>query len=99
MKRKGGLDDFKLYYERLPSEPTPKKRAKNISKSKNNVAKEFMDNHFLLGLAIHFPIIFQSRKVPHRSAILHNIDDRKTMPKVPPSNKKRTTKSSRQKVV
>lgn len=99
MKRKGGLDDFKLYYERLPSEPTPKKRTKNINKSKRNAAKEFMDNHFLLGLAVHFPDIFQSRKVAHRSAVLSKLDDRKTMPKVPLSNKKRTAKSSRQKVV
>lgn len=89
MSRKGGskLNDFKLHYERLPSEPPYKKKTNDKSKHKTNNAKEFLDNHLLFGLALYFPIVFQSRKATHRTAVLSNVDDRKNMPKVPQAKK------------
>lgn len=97
MKTKGGIDDFKLYYEDLPSVSKFKKpkNKKNQSKSK----KDILANDIRIGFALYLPYIIQSRQIPNRTAVLSNIDDRKIMPKVPPTSKKRTTNAKRQKVV
>lgn len=97
MKKKGGiLDNVKLYYERLPSEPKAKRRTSEKPKKKN--ITELLDADILFRFAIFYPVIFQKR-FTNRTAVLSNIDDRKIMPKVPPTSKKRTTKPKRQKVV
>lgn len=93
MKKKGGLDDFKLYFEALPSEP--KVRKVRNARSKNKTVKDILDRRTLIQLAILVPFVFQPRKAFNRSAILSDIDDRATMPKVPQANKKRTAKSKR----
>lgn len=93
MKKKGGIDDFKLYYEDLPSVSKFKKpkNKKNQSKSK----KAVLANDIRIGFALYLPYIIQSRQIPNRTAILSNIDDREIMPKVPQPNKKRAIKSKR----
>lgn len=93
MKKKGGLlNDFKLYYEDLPSVPKFKKpkNKKNQSKSK----KAILANDFRLGFAVFLPHILRQLKTPDRAVIL-SIDDREIVPKVPQPNKKRAIKSKR----
>lgn len=90
MKRKGGLDDFKLHYEALPSEPKSKKKPQTKPTSKKNILEQYIH----IGPTILFPYIFQNR-LANRHTVLSNVDDRKNMPKMPQANKKRTTKPKR----
>lgn len=96
MSKKGGLESVKLYYEDLPSVSQFKKPKNKKSQSKSK--KDILDNNMVLGFALLVPVIFQKRLV-NRHTVLSNLDDREIMPKVPPTNKKRATKSKRQKVV
>lgn len=99
MKRKGGLDDFKLYYERLPSEPryTPSK----TKKRRQGAKKDALDYIVYSELIIAIFNFLQSRKTVYRSANSSKrpakikANDRKTMSKVPQPNKKRTANSKR----
>ena len=93
MKKKGGIDDFKLYYKDLPSVSKFKKPKNKKSQSKSK--KDILVGDIRIGFALYLPYIIQSRQIPNRTAILSNIDDRKTLPKVPQPNKKRALKSKR----
>lgn len=100
MKKKGGLlNDFKLYYERLPSEPTY--RPSSHKKRPEGAKKRAVGANLHVGLAntlAYFMVISGRRAFRNRSALSSaNIksDDRKTMSKVPQTNKKRTTNSKR----
>ena len=92
MKGKGGLDDFKLHYERLPSIPKFKKTKNKKSQSKSK--KDILVNDFRLGFAIFLPHILRQLKTPDRAVIL-SIDDREIVPKLPQPNKKRAIKPKR----
>lgn len=108
MKKKGGLlNDFKLYYEDVPNTPRYKP---SITKKRPEGAKKRAvgDNlHARVSSIIALYVVASGRReIRNRSAMGSKrlpatvyVDDRKTMPKVPLSNKKRTAKSSRQKVV
>lgn len=89
MKEKGGLlNDFKLYYESLPSEPKAK-RVKT-QKPKNKHITNILDANIYSGLNLalaYFLVFHRQRPVRNKSTILTNIDDRKIMPKVPRKNK------------
>ena len=92
MKKKGGLENVKLYYESLPSEPKAKRRTPKTNK-KNNI-ENLLDSDLYIGLTVFLPFVFQHR-LANRAGVLSRVDDRKTLPKVPQANKKRTTKPKR----
>jgi len=96
MKKKGGLDDFKLYYEDIPFS---KRYKASLQKYKRSISKKSMGNNLRTGFAFLVPHIFQQFKVSDRPAILPNINDNKTMPKLPPTNKTKSSNKSRQDLV
>jgi len=105
MKKKGGLlNDFKLYYERLQSEPSYKR---SNNKKRKRVAKNgFLDTTFNSELAITLFYFLRQRKTIHRLPVLDNkpsdtisVNDRKTLPKVPQPNKKHSCNSKREDLV
>lgn len=78
MKGKGGLNDFELYFERLPSEPAQKRKNKRIS---------ILETYITTGPATYFPIVFQLFKGADKGTVLSNVDDRTPMHKLPQANK------------
>lgn len=97
MKEKGGLlNDFKLCFESLPSEPKAKgaKAQKPQTKPKKNILENNIDNRLVIPLA-YYLVFHRQRKTRNRNTVLSIIDDRATMPKLPQANKKRAPKSKR----
>jgi len=76
MRKRGVLENVKLYYEDLPSVSKFKKPKNKKSQSKSK--KDIMDNNMVLGFALLVPVIFQKRLV-NRHTVLSNLDDRETL--------------------
>lgn len=84
---KGGvLDDFKLAYEALRSEP--RRRLFKARKANRRSKNGSVEHNFYNGLVPALFFFLQQRKDISKSDILVNIDDRKNMSKLPQSNKK-----------
>ena len=81
MKEKGGLlNDFKLYFESLPSEPKAKraKAQKPQTKPKKNILENNIDNKLVIPLA-YYLVFHRQRKTRNRNTVLSIIDDRENM--------------------
>ena len=81
MKEKGGLlNDFKLYFESLPSEPKAKraKAQKPQTKPKKNILENKIDNRLVIPLA-YYLVFHRQRKTRNRNTVLSIIDDRENM--------------------
>lgn len=97
MKKKGGLlNDFKLYFESLPSEPKAKRRStqKPQKKTTKRVLEDNIDDRLVIPLA-YYLVFHRQRKTRNRNTVLSIIDDNKTMQKMPSSNKANSTNEKR----
>lgn len=82
MKKKGGLNDYKLFFEDIS---LPKNYRPTVQKAKTPFIKIVVARIYR-GLVFVLRYIFQSLQALYQTAIL-DLDDNKTVQKMPSSNK------------